>query len=167
MTVAAPVLVGMAEIHTLRQTGQLACLGLGSCVGVCMLDPDNRIGGMAHIMLPEAYPGKPIDKPGKFANTGVPELLKMMERMGAQRHRLLVAIAGGAQVFSFGGESRLDIGARNSAAVREQLEQMGLRPKAIDIGGNLGRTVTMTVDNGHVRVRTVSQGERLLCELRA
>ena len=164
---SSPTLVGMAEIQVLRNTGQLACLGLGSCIGLCMLDPETKVAGMAHIMLPEAYPGKPVEKPGKFADTGVIQLIRMMERAGANRSRLLVAYAGGAQVFSFGnGESRLDIGARNAAAVLVQLQGLGMRAKAFDVGGNLGRTVTFSLETGHIRVRTVSQGERLLCSLK-
>lgn len=168
MAVAAPVLVGMADIHVLKGTGQFSCLGLGSCVGLCMLDPVANVGGMIHVMLPEAFANKPVDKPGKFADTGVPELLRMMERAGAVRSRLQVALAGGAQVFCFGdgGERRLDIGTRNGAAVQAQLQSLGLRPKGQDLGGNLGRTVTMTMDTGQVRVKTVSQGEKVLCSLR-
>ncbi|MGV3615091.1 MAG: chemotaxis protein CheD [Fimbriimonas sp.] len=164
---ASPTLVGMAELHVLRNGGQLACLGLGSCIGLCMFDPEIQVGGMVHVMLPEAYPGKPVDKPGKFADTGVLQLLRLMERAGANRNRIVVAYAGGAQVFSFGnGESRLDIGARNAVAVQAQLQALGMRPRALDVGGNLGRTVTFALDTGQIRVRTVSQGERLLCTLK-
>jgi chemotaxis protein CheD len=157
----------MAEIQVLRTSGQLACLGLGSCIGLCMLDPEAKVAGMVHIMLPEAYAGKPVEKPGKFADTGVVQLIRMMERAGAIRNRLLVAYAGGAQVFSFGnGESRLDIGARNAAAVQVQLQGQGMRARAYDVGGNLGRTVTFSLETGQIRVRTVSQGEKLLCSLK-
>lgn len=165
--VVSPTLVGMAEIQILRGSGQLSCLGLGSCIGLSMLDPEAKVGGMVHIMLPEAYPGKPVEKPGKFADTGVIQLIRMMERAGANRNKLVVAYAGGAQVFSFGnGESRLDIGARNAAAVLVQLQALGMKSRAHDVGGNLGRTVTFSLETGQIRVRTVSQGEKLLCSLR-
>ncbi len=165
---AAPVLVGMAEIQVVRHVGQLTCLGLGSCIGLALLDPVAKVGGMVHVMLPESYAGKPVDKPGKFADTGVVELLRQLERAGASRARLVGAYAGGAQVFSFGsGEGRLDIGSRNAAAVLAQVKALGLTIRGTDTGGNLGRTVTMAVDSGEVRVRTVSMGERLLCSLRS
>jgi chemotaxis protein CheD len=157
----------MAEIAVARAGGQLTCLGLGSCIGLCMFDPESKVAGMVHVMLPEAYPGKPVEKPGKFADTGLVELIRQMERAGASRSRLVVAYAGGAQVLNFGGgESRLDIGARNSAAVAAQLQALGLRARATDIGGNLGRTVSFSVETGQIRVRTVAQGERLLCSLK-
>lgn len=165
--VASAVLVGMAEIHVAKGAATFTCLGLGSCIGLVALDPTANVSGSAHIMLPEAF-GENIDKPGKFANTAIPELLRMLEGLGAQRSRLRWAMAGGAQVFKFGGgaNSRLDVGARNSAAVDQIAKQLGMRMVARDVGGSLGRTVTFTAETGIVLVRTVSQGEVELCRLR-
>jgi chemotaxis protein CheD len=168
MAVASSVLVGMAEIQVIKGSGNFSCLGLGSCIGLCMLDPVANVGGMAHVMLPEAFPDRPGEKLGKFANTAVPELIAQMEKSGAAKARILTAIAGGAQVFKFGGEgtNRLEIGRRNAIAVTEMLSSAGLKIKAQDVGGTLGRTVMMVVESGLVSVRTVSQGEKTLCNLR-
>lgn len=168
MTVASPVLVGMSDIAVAKGPGLFSCLGLGSCIGLCLLDPVANVGGMAHIMLPEQFSEASGAKPGKFADTAVPEIVSQLERLGARFNRLLVAIAGGAQVFRFGSEAapRLDIGRRNTSAVIEQLSKIGLRVAAQDVGGTLGRTVTMTNESGIIRVKTVSQGERTLCNLR-
>lgn len=169
MAVATSVLVGMADIQVLKGTGQFTCLGLGSCIGLSALDPVANVGGMVHVMLPEAFNDREVDKPGKFADTGVIELVRQMEKLGASRGRLITAMVGGAQVFKFGAQSggKLDIGARNTKAVQEQLKALGLRCVASEVGGHLGRTVTMAVDTGLVVVKTVSQGERPLCNLRA
>lgn len=167
MAVATPVMVTMAEISVARKQGHLACLGLGSCVGICAMDADANVGGMAHIMLPESYPNSVNDRPAKFADTGIPELIRVMERHGASRSRIAIALVGGARVLNFGSENnRLDIGGRNSTAVQNKLIELGLKVVATDLGGNLGRTVTLSIETGHIRVRTVSQGERLLCSLR-
>jgi len=165
---ASQILVGMAEIHTIKGPGMFTCLGLGSCIGVAALDPHSGIGGMVHVMLPELFPGRTEEKPGKFADTGVPALISALEALGADKRHIVVAIAGGAQVFKFGSgsPSRLDIGARNQAAVEAQLQKHGLRCLAKDVGGNIGRTMTLFSDTGEVKVRTVSQEERLLCNLR-
>jgi chemotaxis protein CheD len=166
---ATQMLVGMAEIHTLKGPGVFTCLGLGSCIGLCALDPVTNVAGMVHVMLPEMFKGRVEDKLGKFADTGVPALIKALESMGAQRSRLVLAMAGGAQVFKFGsgsGESKLDIGARNQTAVDAQIKALGLRCIGRDVGGNVGRTMTLFSDTGEVRVRTVSQAERVLCKLR-
>lgn len=167
MATITPVMVTMAELQVGRRHGQFACLGLGSCIGVCALDPEAGVGGVAHIMLPESYPNSTNDKPAKFADTGVPELIRQMERSGAVRSRINVALVGGAQVLSFGsGNNRLDIGGRNGVAVQSKLAEMGIKVRAVELGGNLGRTVSMSLETGQIRVRTVSQGERLLCSLK-
>ncbi len=161
-------LVGMAEIQVIRGTGQLTCLGLGSCVGLCGFDPSG-IAGMVHIMLPEEFNSKGMEKPGKFADTGIPALLQMLEQAGASRDRLVFAMAGGAQVFKFGAasESKMDIGGRNVLAAKRAIQNLGLKLVAEDTGGNSGRTVIFDMNSGVFSVRTVTGGERALCNLRA
>lgn len=159
--------VGMADMKVIKGKGKFTCLGLGSCIGVAALDPVAGVGGMLHVMLPEAFPGRVDEKPGKFADTGVPAFIQELERAGAQRRRLRIALAGGAQVFKFGEGTgtKLEIGARNGVAVNAELRKLGLRASAQDVGGNKGRTMTMTTDDGEVRVRTVNGGEQALCKL--
>lgn len=165
---ATQTLVGLADIKVHQGPALFTCLGLGSCIGFAAFDPKTEVAGMIHIMLPEMFPGKPLEKPGKFADTGIPALLESMEGMGAERSRLVVAYAGGAQVFKFGAsaENRMDVGTRNGAAVEELVKKLRLRVLAHDIGGNAGRTVSLCTRSGELRVRTVSAGEKLLCNLR-
>jgi chemotaxis protein CheD len=162
------LLVGMAEIKVAKGPATFTCLGLGSCIGLVFFDEQADVCGMVHIMLPEAFKDKPIDKAGKFADTGIPELISQMEKLGASKSRMIAAYAGGAQVFKFGsdGNSRLDVGARNAEAVAKILKSMGSRILAIDVGGSSGRTVTVNSDSGEVRVRTVHAGEKAICSLK-
>lgn len=162
------VLVGMADIQVIRGSGQLTCLGLGSCIGLCGLDPVTNVAGMVHIMLPQAFQGKGEEKPGKFADTGIPALLEAMKKAGADINRTTFAMAGGAQVFKFSAntESKLDIGARNAQAAHDAIRSLGLKLIAHQTGGNEGRTVTFTLETGTYAVRTVTSGEKTLCNLR-
>ncbi len=166
--VSSPIMVGMADIQIIMGQGQLTCLGLGSCIGLCGLDPVANVAGMVHVMLPEAFGGKGDEKPGKFANTGIPALVEAMKMAGADPNRVRYAMSGGAQVFKFSAnaESKLDIGARNAIAVIEALRRLGLKTIAQDVGGNSGRTVTLTLETGTFVVRTVTSGEKALCNLR-
>lgn len=165
--VATQLLVGMAEIQVAKGPAFFTCLGLGSCIGLAAYDPLAQVAGMLHVMLPARFDLKPLEKPGKFADTGVPELLELMAKLGASKHRVLTAMTGGAQVFSFGATaSKLDIGRRNAIAVEEQLTKIGLKCLGKDVGGNQGRTMTFDAATGLVKVRTVSSMERALCNLR-
>lgn len=156
--------VGMAEVKIGRPGELLSALGLGSCIGLAAYCRRTKIGGMVHIMLPAAFAGQPVEKPGKFADTGVPALLDAMKKTGAGSN-LTFAYCGGAQVFSGAGKSGLDIGARNSEAVAALLKQSGAKIQAIEVGGNEGRTMTFDPETGIVTVRSVRGGTKNLCTL--
>lgn len=157
----------MAEIHVLKGPATFVCLGLGSCIGVAALDPSSGVGGMIHIMLPQAFPNRPNPQVGKFADTGLPEFLYQLVKAGANKHRVQIAYAGGAQLFSFGAEqSKLDIGGRNSEAVEQFLSANRLKVIHTDVGGTVGRTVTFSSETGEVLMKTVTHGEKPICNLR-
>lgn len=168
MKAATATLVGMADIQVMKGPAFYNCLGLGSCIGLVLFDRANDITGMVHVMLPEAFASKPVDKLGKFADTGIKELMNQMVALGADTKRLVVAYAGGAQVFKFGagGNNRMDVGARNCEAVANELRRIGLKPLAFDVGGSNGRTMTVDSATGIVKVRTVVTGERVLCNIK-
>lgn len=162
------ILVGMSQIHVRQGIAKFSCFGLGASIGLVAIDSEADVTGVAHIILPESSKNKPLDKPGAFADTAVPELVRQMESQGAHPSRIICAYVGGAGVFTFGGEpdSRLNIGARNSRAVEQELNNAGLRTLVADVGGCDGRTLTVDSKTGEVRVRTINDGERTLCLLK-
>lgn len=168
MLVKDKLMVGLAEIKVAQGTATLHCLGLGSCIGLCFLDPQTHVSGMIHIMLPEAFKNRPIEKPGKFADTGIPELLKQMLAAGAVKRRLVAAYSGGASVFQFGNgkDSMRDIGSRNAEKVAELMVALGIPVIAYDTGGSNGRSMMVCSKTGKVTVKTIRQGETTLCNLR-
>jgi chemotaxis protein CheD len=156
---------GMAEIQVGGPGDKLQALGLGSCVGLIMYDKFNHIGGMAHIMLPDSKVSRSeILQLGKFADTAVPELLARVVAKGASRSRLVVKMAGGAEMFSFSGKDspKLAVGQRNAEATREILRAAGLRIDAIDVGGNHGRTLEIDLDTFETTIKIVGQNVKPL-----
>ena len=142
----------MGEIEVSSRAGEeLVARGLGSCIGLALIDRASGVAGMAHIVLPEA-PGKAEadSEPGKFADRAVPELISQMKQAGAAVGRLDAVLAGGAQMFAIGV---MDIGARNRAAVEAGLARSGVSVRAADTGGNRGRTLRLTVGEFTVRVK--------------
>jgi chemotaxis protein CheD len=133
-------------------TDELMAMGLGSCIGLAIVDRTAGVAGLAHIVLPESHPGG--DR-GKFADTAVPALVEGMRRAGAVVRRMEAAIAGGARMFDMSGG--LDIGARNEQAVRAALAKAKVVLRATETGGNQGRTVRISVGNGVVSVRAAGQ----------
>ena len=70
---------------------------LGSCVGVCLYDRLTKTGGMLHFQLPESKMSveRALENPFMFADSGLARLIQEMERLGADKRRLSVKVAGG------------------------------------------------------------------------
>jgi chemotaxis protein CheD len=126
-------------------------IGLGSCIGLTLYDPNLRVGAMAHIMLPES--GGRTDRPGKYADTAVPLLVKELITLGCKNRSIVAKIAGGACMFEYFGTG-LNIGERNAEKVRILLKERHIQLAAEDVGGKVGRSVTfLPSDSGRVLIR--------------
>ena len=87
----------------------------------------------------------------------------MLLQKGAAKERLVVKIAGGAQMFSFNGlNDQIQIGARNVAAVEKALAELGLTITNRSVGGNVGRSVFMDLETGSVRIKMLNSPEIIL-----
>ncbi|WP_354699804.1 Chemoreceptor glutamine deamidase CheD [Paraconexibacter sp. AEG42_29] len=131
----------------------LTCIGLGSCIGLALIDRRTKIAGLAHVMLPEAPSGPGAAKPSqpdKFADHAVPAMIEALIHAGAMRHRLEAVLVGGAQMFALGRGSGQDIGARNEAAVRAQLDRARIPVRAAATGGGKGRSMRVVIPAGEV-----------------
>jgi chemotaxis protein CheD len=140
----------------------LITYALGSCIAVAIHDPVARVGGLLHLMLPESSLSreKAEQNPYMFADSGVPLLFRRAYRAGADKARLVVSLAGGAQVVDDNGV--FNIGKRNYLAVRKLLWQAGVLIHAEDVGGAESRTVRLEVGTGRVHVRTSAGKEKPL-----
>jgi chemotaxis protein CheD len=155
--------VGMADLKPGRSPDNIISYGLGSCVGIALYDPVAKIGGLAHIMLPDSSQARPTDNHAKFADTALPILLDKIVEMGASKSRITAKIAGGSQMFTFvQATDIMRIGERNIEAVREGLKKLSLRLTAEDVGGNYGRTVELQLETGVFSIKTVDKGEKKL-----
>jgi chemotaxis protein CheD len=153
----------MSQIVVAEAPDVLVTLGLGSCVAVCVYDFFLKVGGMAHVMLPNSSLTKEVTTPGKFADTAISALLTTMRQKGALKERLEVKIAGGAQMFSYQGlDQKIQIGVRNISAVEENLAQSGLKISKRSVGGNIGRSVFMELATGAVRVKMLNSPDHIL-----
>jgi chemotaxis protein CheD len=138
--------VRMGEIEVSKRAGdELVARGLGSCIGLALIDRMSGVAGMAHVVLPES--DGPDPDPGRFADLAVPALIARMQKAGAVLRRFDAVIAGGARMFDLG---EMDIGARNAAA---GLVRSGVAIRAAETGGDRGRTLRVTVGEFVVTVK--------------
>ncbi len=155
--------VGMADLKTCKSPDGITTLGLGSCVGIAVRDPATKIGGLAHVMLPDSTAIKQNANIYKFADTGITELIRLMEAEGAKRSRMVAKIAGGAQMFAFQNKSDLvRVGERNVEASKKKLKELGIPILAEDTGDSYGRTVIFYPETGDFVIRAVGKDERTI-----
>jgi chemotaxis protein CheD len=156
----AEISVRMGELATSADPGTvLVSIGLGSCIGLALVDSAAGVAGLAHIMLPG--PGEAGGRPpATFADTGVPALLEAVLAAGARRLCLSAVIVGGAQMF--GGAGRLQVGQRNEEAVRAALRAERIPVVAAETGGGSGRTIRVYVDSLRVTSRAAGGTEQTL-----
>ena len=154
----ATIKVGMADLNVCKAPDMITTLGLGSCIGIAVYDPVTKVGGLAHIMLPDSTQMRNNSNIAKFADTGIEELIKRVTAAGANKRRLAAKIAGGAKMFQVSGLSTVgNVGERNAQASRALLKQLGTPLLAEDTGLNYGRTVELYPETGEFRIKAVGK----------
>jgi len=153
--------VRIAHHAVAKGRSRLVTVGLGSCVAVAIHDRVAKVGGLAHVLLPDASLGRGVENRARYASSAVPLLLDEMKAIGAEGP-FAAWLVGGAALFgkllAFGGS----VGARNIEAARAALAAARVPLVAEYVGGASGRTVTFDVSTGKVKVRSVRGGEHVL-----
>ena len=164
---ALPPREGTIEVrvgaYAVAGEGTIATLGLGSCVAIVLHDADARIGGLAHVLLPDTRYARDTSNPAKFPGTIVPIMLDDMRRRGADPARVRARLVGGASMFGpLLATDGVNIGERNVVAAREALARAGVPIAGEDTGADHGRSVYLRVEDGRLEVRSLRRGTRVL-----
>lgn len=150
--------VGMADLNICRVPDTIVTLGLGSCVGIVLYDKSTKIAGMLHAMLPDSTKIKDNSNRSKFVDTGLEDLIALLEKQGVRKANLVSKLAGGAQMFKFSADSEISgIGDRNVEAAKAKLQEYGIRIIAEDTRLNYGRTIEFDPATGMLEIRAVGK----------
>jgi chemotaxis protein CheD len=158
---AQRVVVGVGDMSVSNNVSiTVSTYALGSCVGVVAYDPIVRVGGLLHLMLPESAlsPAKATAQPAMFADTGLPLLFRAMMGLKADRSRLRLFVAGGANMLGAGTDN-FKIGERNIRAVSEFLRRNGFSVLRSDVGGFVNRTLHLEIGTGCIKLKTPEVNE--------
>jgi chemotaxis protein CheD len=154
--------VRIARMAVAAGQGRLVAVGLGSCVVVTLYDRQRRIGGMAHILLPDPSAARDDSNPARFATTAVPMLVEAVRRAGGTGP-LEAKLVGGAALFgALLGSGGQQMGERNIAAARRALSALQIPVASSETGGSSGRTAEFDLATGALEVRSVRGGSRVL-----
>jgi chemotaxis protein CheD len=151
----ADLIVGISDFKVSGNEGDvLVTYALGSCIGVAVYDPVAGVGGLLHFMLPDSSldQDKARECPAMFADTGIPMLFKSCYKLGADKKRMIVKVAGGASILDDTNYFR--IGQKNITALRKIFWKNNVLIEKEDTGQNHNRTVRLSIADGRVLVRS-------------
>lgn len=155
--------VGIADLALCKKPNKITTIGLGSCVGIVLYTMNDDCCGLVHIMLPSSKEIKNNSKRAKFADTGIEDLILMLERQGIKRQSLCAKIAGGAAMFQFSGKTELgSIGERNIKAVKETLAAFNIQIVSEDIGKDYGRTIVFDSITKKLTIRSAGKDDKYI-----
>lgn len=147
--------VSIADYKVSKSPSGMTTLGLGSCVGICLYDINTKVGGLAHIMLPNSKDYNiPVRNDLKYADITIPKMIDDMISIGANIKNIRAVVVGGGNMFinsSISLES--SIGYKNQVAVKSILKDLGIPIVCSDLGGNTGKTVYFCLKEGDVFVK--------------
>ncbi|MEW5846203.1 MAG: chemotaxis protein CheD [Bacteroidota bacterium] len=127
---------------------------LGSCVAVCLYDPELKQGGINHYMLP-LWNGQGLASP-RYGNIAIERLIERMTALGSKKDNLKAKVFGGGEVLETNFDS-FHIGQRNIAIAMELLAEHGIPIVAKSVGGKQGRKIEYNTATGEVRHKFIQK----------
>jgi chemotaxis protein CheD len=143
-------------------TDTVVTYALGSCVGLSLYDRKSRMGGVLHVMLPDSRfrSASREFNPHMYADTGFHSFLNALLAKGARRDAIEARLAGGANMLQH--SQFLDIGKRNAEAMVTVLRLERIPILGSSLGGVVGRSMSLRLQDGAVTVRLLGRGEEIL-----
>jgi chemotaxis protein CheD len=138
------IVLGIGEFYASKESCELICHGLGSCIGLFLFDRIRKIGGGAHIQLPEYTEQQPDGRHAAFA---LEALLEQMYGLGSLPGFISAKITGGSSMSSYGSFS---VGERNLRKIEELLREKQIFLAKCDTGGDFARKAVFTTQNGRL-----------------
>jgi len=146
--------VAVGDMKIGRDADLIVTHALGSCLGLVVYDPVEKVGGLLHAMLPlsKINPAKAEANPYMFVDTGVPALFKALYEIGGQRSRLVIKAAGCGN--PLGKNEMFKIGERNYTVLKKLLWKNNILLETEDVGGTASRTVHLDVATGQTVIHS-------------
>ncbi len=133
--------------------------GIGSGLCIAVYESKKKIGGLAHIVLPDSHIAieNSMNCPAYFADTAVRFLLKQLNDFGLTNYdKLKVKLVGGSNILT--DNKMFDLGSRNLLAVKKNLWLNHLYPSAEETGGIYKRNIWLEIDSGKIYIYSTNRG---------
>lgn len=150
------IIVGVADYKVSQDPKSiLVTCALGSCIALSLHDPLAGVGGLLHFMLPNAENGasRPDFNPAMYGDTGIPLLLREMQKLGANARKMVANLAGGSQILDQAG--LFNIGKRNHVAAKNLLWKAGILVRSEAVGGCITRSFGLQIGSGQTWLKQI------------
>lgn len=126
---------------------------LGSCVALILYDKVSRVGGMAHIFLPQKKENNQFEPDSKFANTAPKALLDAIVEMGAKRQNTFAFMVGGGNIFKpLKKNNQPTVAEMNIANTKTAVAEIKIPLVGCDVGRDNGCKVKFDLSNGDMQI---------------
>lgn len=141
----------MGELAVGDKNTRIKTGGIGSCVAITLYDDQNHVGGMAHAMLPKGTSSS-IETKAKYVGDSIDNLITEIEKIGGKKENLKAKIVGGSKMFKLLSGDNFGIGYQNTQEAKEHLKALGIFLESEDVGGTIGRSAELNLENGLLQV---------------
>lgn len=153
--------VSTGQVKAAVEKGILRSTAIGSCIVVAAYNFKNKIGAMAHIMLPGSAPEDTTEKT-KYAADAIDEMLNIMIDGQSQRGDIHVCLVGAANVLEREDDT---ICKANIESTMRILKEKNIAVKATAIGGTEKRSVFMDIEKGCISYKEAEDKEKTLWQV--
>jgi chemotaxis protein CheD len=155
---ATIITVAPGEHEITAAKDEIVATVLGSCISVCMRDPQAGVGGLNHFLLPKNNGGNDTSAGERYGDTAMEVLINGLIKRGGKRGQFEAKVFGGARVLS--GATMLAIGDGNIAFVLDFLNREGIPIVSKDVGGTRSRRIHYQPATGRAWVQHVQSSAR-------
>lgn len=119
--------VTITQMQTCKAPSYMRATNLLSDVCIALWDEQAKVGGMVEIIRPYAGRNASFRDVSQYADTAIPELLRRVLLLGAERERVTAVVGGGAIMHELEHmEKKSQMGLENVQAVRRILDGLDI-----------------------------------------
>ena len=140
---------------------------LGSCISIALYDPDLKLGGLNHFMLPTTNRTQEIsiEEQGRYGDFAMELLLNDMFKKGAKKENLKAKVFGGGNVLDDGGFHKNRTGLNNISFALEYLQTENIPIIANDTGGIFPRKIFYDPQTSKIYLKRIQRSDLTLKEI--
>jgi putative nucleotidyltransferase with HDIG domain len=149
--------VAAGEFRVSEEACELLEAHLGTCVAVAIVDRRAHVGGLLHVMLPEAASADQSFGRLLSARHALPLFLEELAAAGCAAGSMEATLAGGALVGRVSSlDLDLDIGGRTVDLLNELLRAAGVEVLSSETGGHFMSTLVLDLETLLCTIETVA-----------